>query len=78
MESFLIHLSANNQDAIERSENPRFHERIKHIHIKYHCVREAGEKGLINVDYLHTAEMTADVLTKALPRETHGGYGLNL
>lgn len=64
-------LYVDNQGAIKLAENPRFHERTKHIDIKYHFVREAREQGLIDVNYLSTAEMTADVLTKALSRDAH-------
>lgn len=64
-------LFVDNQGAIKLSENPRFHERIKHIDIHYHFVREAHDKGLIQLAYLPTADMTANIMTKPLPRETH-------
>lgn len=64
-------LNVDNQGAIKLSENPRFHERTKHIDIRYHFLRQAHESGQIRVEYLPTADMTADVLTKALPRDTH-------
>lgn len=64
-------LYVDNQGAIKLTENPRFHERTKHIDIKYHFVQEAHEKGLINVKYVPTEDMTADIMTKALPLERH-------
>ena len=42
-------LFADNQGAIKLAENPHFHERTKHIDIKYHFVRQAYENGLITV-----------------------------
>lgn len=64
-------LYADNQSAIKLSENPRFHERTKHIDIRYHFLRQAHENGQITVKYLATADMTADILTKSLPRDAH-------
>ena len=70
----------DNQGAIQLAKNPKFHERTKHIGVRYHFVRDACERNIIRTTYLPTAEMTADILTKILPRETHwkhtGGLGL--
>ena len=64
-------LLVDNQGAIKLAENPRFHKRRKHIDIKYHFVRQAYENGLITVQYISTSNMTADIMTKALPTERH-------
>ena len=60
---------ADNQGAIKLASNPQFHDRSKHIDIRYYFVREAAERSLIAIDYVPTANMRADILTKALPRE---------
>ena len=62
---------ADNQGAIKLATNPHFHDRTKHIDIRYHFVREAIGNGLITLNYIPTAEMRADIMTKALPRERH-------
>lgn len=71
---------ADNQGAIKISENSKICDRTKHIEIKYHFVRDARERRQIELQYLPTAEMTADILTKPLPRDTHqrhvSGMGL--
>jgi hypothetical protein len=63
-----ITLLIDNKSAIQLSKNPVFHDRSKHIDIKYHHIRECVQDGRINVDYVRTSEQLADILTKALPR----------
>jgi hypothetical protein len=64
-------LYADNQSAIAIIKNPGFNERTKHIDTKYHFVRDAYKNGKLQLEYIPTADMTADILTKALPREAH-------
>lgn len=61
----------DNSGARLLSENPVYHARTKHIHIRHHYVQEAVASGRVVVEPLPTAEMTADILTKALPRQKH-------
>ena len=58
----------DNQSAISlaHAELGQFHTRTKHIDIRYHFIREKIDNGTLEVVYCPTAEMTADVLTKAL------------
>lgn len=69
-----ITLQIDNQSAILLAENAMFHERTKHIAIRYHFIREKLEEGEICVEYVPTNEQIADVLTKALAREKHGRF----
>ena len=62
---------ADNQGAIKLSKNPQHHNRTKHIDVKYHFIRESTRSGLIQLVYIPTNEMVADILTKALLRERH-------
>ena len=61
----------DNQEAQELMRNPVHHARSKHINIRHHYVREVFEKGDLEVEYIPTTEMVADVLTKALFGPSH-------
>jgi len=59
-------LMEDNQGTIALAQNPVFHARTKHIDIRRHYVREAIQKNVISLQYCHTKNMIADVLTKAV------------
>ncbi|GJW99095.1 putative ribonuclease H-like domain-containing protein [Tanacetum coccineum] len=48
-----------------------FHSKIKHIEIRYHFIRDAYEKKLIQVLKIHTDDNVADLLTKAFDLSRH-------
>lgn len=56
----------DNQSAIALTKNPVFHGRSKHIHTRYHFIRECVENGRIEVEHVPGSEQKADILTKAL------------
>jgi hypothetical protein len=56
----------DNQAAIKIAENPVLHDRTKHIDIRYHFVRELVESLKIDVVYINTVDMIADLMTKAV------------
>ena len=58
----------DNQSCIKLSENPVFHDKSKHIEIKYQYIRDMVEKGAVELLYIATEEQIADVLTKPLSR----------
>ena len=60
----------DNQSAIAMTRNPQFHGRSKHIDIKYHFVREHVDSNDVTLHYCPTGDMTADMLTKGLSRES--------
>lgn len=62
-------LFEDNKSSIAMTRNPQFHGRAKHIDIKHHFIREQVSRGKVQLEYCPTAEMTADILTKALSRE---------
>jgi hypothetical protein len=62
-------LRMDNQSGINVAKNPEHHGRMKHLDLRHHWLRDTVESGLIKPLYIPTAEMPADVLTKALPRQ---------
>lgn len=60
----------DNQSAIKLCHNSEFHKRTKHIDIKYHFIREKLQEGLIDVSFISTKHQLADILTKALSKQT--------
>ncbi|GJS59128.1 ribonuclease H-like domain-containing protein [Tanacetum coccineum] len=48
-----------------KGKNPVYHSKTKHIAIRYHFIRDAYEKKLIQVLKIHTNDNVADLLTKA-------------
>jgi hypothetical protein len=56
----------DNQSCIKLSENPVFHDRSKHIEIRYHFIRDRIQKGAVKLQYISTDEQVADILTKPL------------
>ena len=50
------------------TENLVFHDRSKHIEIRYFCIRDMMQKGAIKLQYVSIDEQVADVLTKPLSR----------
>ena len=61
-------IKVDNKSAIALSRNPVFHGRSKHIHTRYHFIRECVEKDQIKVEHIPGQEQKADILTKALGR----------
>jgi hypothetical protein len=66
MEATLI--LCDNQSCIKMTEIPIFHDKSKHIEIRYHYIRDMVQRGAIKLQYVITDEHVADVLTKPLSR----------
>lgn len=61
----------DNQSCIKLSENPVFHDRSKHIEIRYHFIRYWVQRGAVRLAYVSTDDQVADMLTKSLPKGKH-------
>jgi hypothetical protein len=60
-----IVIYCDNQSCVKLSENPVFHDKSKHIEIKYH-IRDMVQRKEVHIHYLSTHEQVADVFTKPL------------
>ena len=45
-----------------------FHDKSKHIEIKYHYIRDMVQRGAVKLQYVVMEEQIADALTKPLAR----------
>ena len=68
---FPITIKTDNTAAIILAKNPENHDKAKHIDVRYHFIRKSCQDGLIELAYIPTTEMVADILTKSLPRGKH-------
>ena len=59
----------DNQSTIRVAHNPVQHDRMKHVSIDRHYIKETLEQNNIRIPYIQSAEQRADVLTKGLPKE---------
>ena len=50
------------------SKNPVFHDKSKHIEMKYQFIHDMVEKGDMKLQYVATDEQVNDVFTKSLAK----------
>jgi hypothetical protein len=62
-----IKLFYDSQGAIYLTKDQIFHERTKHIDIKYHYVRDVIARGKLQVCKISTYDNLADIMTKPVP-----------
>ena len=71
-------LHCNNQAALTLAVDDNYHARTKHIDICYHFICQCITRKAIDLVYCPTDDMTADILTKALPQWKVICHGLGL
>nr|GEX50690.1 retrovirus-related Pol polyprotein from transposon TNT 1-94 [Tanacetum cinerariifolium] len=64
-----ISLYCDSQSAIAISCNHVQHSRTKHIHTRYHFIKEHVENGIIELYFFRTEYQLVDMFTKALPED---------
>jgi hypothetical protein len=62
-------LFCDNQSAIRLVYNPEFHQRTKHIDVKFHHIRDMQIQQEISIQYIPTENQLADALTKNLDHQ---------
>ena len=56
----------DNQSTIQMTKNLEFHAQTKHINVQYHYICEQVASDKVQVEYMPSAELLADKLTKPL------------
>ena len=55
----------DNKGALELAKNGNFGARTRHIAVAHHFIKEKIEHRIIQVEFVSTTEMIADILTKS-------------
>ena len=61
MDTDTVKLKIDNKSVLALIQNPIFHERNKHIDVRYHFIRECREDGRISADFVGTKDQLADI-----------------
>jgi hypothetical protein len=61
-------LKVDSKSTLTLARNPIFHERNKHIDLRYHFIRNCLAEETVSATYINTVDQLADILTKALGR----------
>ena len=61
-------IHCDNQSCIKLSINHVFHDRSKHIDIRYNHLRDCVQRRIIILQYIPTKDHDADILTKTLTK----------
>jgi hypothetical protein len=76
----VVELKVDSKSTLALAKNPIFHERSKHIRIKYHFIKDFLEDGSFKASHIATIDQLADIFTKSLGKskfpETRERIGL--
>jgi len=59
-------LNVDSQSAMALAKNPVYHQKSKHIDIRYHFVRSEVQNGFVELQYIPSENNVADMFTNAL------------
>jgi hypothetical protein len=62
-------LKMDSQSAIALGKNHVFHDRSKHIDVRFYFIRECVGDVKLDIEHIRTEGQVADILTKPLARE---------
>jgi hypothetical protein len=62
-----IDLKTDAQGALDLAKNVHFPQKTKYINIRYYFIRDYIENKDIELDYIPTEDIIANILTKLLP-----------
>ena len=66
LEEMPLRVHNDNQSAIAICKNEVLHDRVRHIDIKHHYIRDLIENKNLTIDWIPTADQVADIFTKPL------------
>ena len=66
-----VTLCNDNLSAMQSIKNSTSHNLCKHIDVRYHFIRDHYSRGTINLEYIPTDKLVADILTKGVPKNKH-------
>jgi hypothetical protein len=64
----VVELKVDSKSALTLARNPVFHERSKHIDLRYHFIRNCLAEGAVSTTYINTVDQLTCILMKALVR----------
>jgi hypothetical protein len=66
-----MQIQIDSMGALGSLNNPQVTQRVKHIDVMHHFVRERRAAGEVNFSWVSGKENPADIITKPLPKEVH-------
>ena len=63
----VVEIFSDSQSAIQLLKNQVFHERTKHVDVRYHFIRENVSSGAVKLEKISTVDNPTDMATKVLP-----------
>lgn len=70
-EIYTVNVFNDNQGAIKLSASNTFHNRTKHMDVRFYFCRDCVNNNIVKFHYLETASLPADLLTKSLSSVKH-------